>query len=83
MAPGKTTLLRVLAGLLRPHAGEAHVMGASLPGEAWKLRGKVGLVAHEPLLYRDLTPLARTFASTRDCTASRKTAAMPSSTPSG
>jgi len=53
---GKTTLLRVLAGLLRPHAGEARVLGAALPGEAWKLRGKVGLVAHEPLLYRDLTP---------------------------
>jgi heme exporter protein A len=53
---GKTTLLRVLAGLLRPHAGEAHVLGASLPGEAWKLRGRVGLLAHEPLLYRDLTP---------------------------
>ena len=53
---GKTTLLRVLAGLLRPHAGNASVLGASLPGESWKLRGKVGLVAHEPLLYRDLTP---------------------------
>jgi heme exporter protein A len=53
---GKTTLLRVLAGLLRPHGGEARVLGASLPGEAWKLRGKVGLLAHEPLLYRDLTP---------------------------
>ena len=53
---GKTTLLRVLAGLLRPHAGTASVLGAGLPGEAWKLRGKVGYVAHEPLLYRDLTP---------------------------
>lgn len=53
---GKTTLLRVLAGLLRPHAGEATVLGASLPKESWKLRGKIGLVAHEPLLYRDLTP---------------------------
>ena len=53
---GKTTLLRVLAGLLRPHGGKAIVLGASLPGEAWKLRGKVGLIAHEPLLYRDLTP---------------------------
>jgi heme exporter protein A len=53
---GKTTLLRVLAGLLRPHAGEARVLGAALPAEAWKLRGRVGLVAHEPLLYRDLTP---------------------------
>jgi heme exporter protein A len=53
---GKTTLLRVLAGLLRPHSGAATVLDASLPGEAWKLRGKVGYVAHEPLLYRDLTP---------------------------
>ena len=53
---GKTTLLRVLAGLLRPHAGRARVLGASLPDEAWKLRGRVGYLAHEPLLYRDLTP---------------------------
>ena len=53
---GKTTLLRVLAGLLRPHGGQARVLDASLPGDAWKLRGKVGLVAHEPLLYRELTP---------------------------
>jgi heme exporter protein A len=53
---GKTTLLRVLAGLLRPHAGSATVLGAELPKESWKLRGKVGFLAHEPLLYRDLTP---------------------------
>ena len=53
---GKTTLLRVLAGLLRPHSGEATVLDASLPSESWKLRGKVGYVAHEPLLYRDLSP---------------------------
>jgi heme exporter protein A len=53
---GKTTLLRVLAGLLRPHSGTATVLDASLPDEAWKLRGKVGYVAHEPILYRDLTP---------------------------
>jgi heme exporter protein A len=53
---GKTTLLRVLAGLLRPHAGSASVLGADLPKESWKLRGQVGLLAHEPLLYRELTP---------------------------
>jgi heme exporter protein A len=52
---GKTTLLRVLATLLRPHAGDAVVLGSKLPGEAWKLRGNVGYLGHEPLLYRDLT----------------------------
>ena len=52
---GKTTLLRILAGLLRPHAGRATVLGAELPREAWKARGRVGLLGHEPLLYRDLT----------------------------
>ena len=52
---GKTTLLRVLATLLRPHAGEAHVLGRALPRDGWAVRGRIGLLAHEPLLYRDLT----------------------------
>jgi heme exporter protein A len=52
---GKTTLLRVLAALLRPHAGRVTVLGAELPREAYRSRGRTGLLAHEPLLYRDLT----------------------------
>jgi heme exporter protein A len=52
---GKTTLLRVLATLLRPHAGQVRVLGSELPDEAWAVRGRVGLLAHEPLLYRELT----------------------------
>jgi heme exporter protein A len=52
---GKTTLLRVLATLLRPSAGEVRVLGCSLPNEAWKLRGRIGYLGHEPLLYRDLS----------------------------
>jgi heme exporter protein A len=52
---GKTTLLRVLATLLRPHSGEVRVLGHSLPDEAWAVRGRVGLLAHEPLLYRELS----------------------------
>jgi heme exporter protein A len=52
---GKTTLLRVLATLLRPSSGAATVLGCSLPDEAWMLRGRVGYLGHEPLLYRDLS----------------------------
>jgi heme exporter protein A len=52
---GKTTLLRILATLLRPSGGEVHALGCSLPSEAWKLRGRIGLLGHEPLLYRDLS----------------------------
>jgi heme exporter protein A len=52
---GKTTLLRVLATLLRPHAGAVTVLGRRLPQDAWAVRGRVGLLGHEPLLYRELT----------------------------
>ena len=52
---GKTTLLRVLATLLRPHAGEVTVLDRRLPQDAWAVRGRIGLLGHEPLLYRELT----------------------------
>jgi heme exporter protein A len=52
---GKTTLLRILATLLRPHAGTARVLGRAVPKDGWAVRGRLGLLAHDPLLYRDLT----------------------------
>jgi heme exporter protein A len=52
---GKTTLLRLLATLLRPHGGSARVLGRELPGEGWAVRGRVGLLAHEPLVFADLS----------------------------
>ena len=52
---GKTTLLRVLATLLRPHAGSVSVLGSALPAQSWAVRGRLGMLAHEPLLYRELT----------------------------
>jgi heme exporter protein A len=52
---GKTTLLRVLSTLLRPHSGNVTVLDRRLPQDAWAVRGRVGLLGHEPLLYRELT----------------------------
>lgn len=43
---GKTTLLRLLAGLALPTRGELHVDAD---------RSRIGYLAHEPLLYRELT----------------------------
>jgi heme exporter protein A len=45
---GKSTLLALCAGLLAPTAGELEV-GVD--------RGRVGYLAHEPLVYRELTAL--------------------------
>jgi heme exporter protein A len=45
---GKTTLLRMCAGLAVPSAGELDVAVD---------RGRVGYLAHEPLVYRELTAL--------------------------
>ncbi len=52
---GKSTLLRILATLLRPTEGDVAVLGCSLPAEAWRLRGRIGYLGHQALLYRDLS----------------------------
>jgi len=52
---GKTTFLRVLASLSRPSLGSVKVAGYSLPDESAKVRARLGVVSHLPLLYPDLT----------------------------
>ena len=52
---GKTTLLRMVASLLVPHEGEIRVLGHALPRDAHLVRPRVGLLAHDPLLYHDLS----------------------------
>ncbi|MCC7118590.1 MAG: heme ABC exporter ATP-binding protein CcmA [Anaerolineales bacterium] len=52
---GKTTFLRILASLARPTLGEVTVAQYKLPEEAPKVRAKLGVVSHLPLLYPDLT----------------------------
>jgi heme exporter protein A len=52
---GKTTLLRMLATLLRPHAGDVRVLGHELPDGGYAVRGRIGFLGHDPLLYRELS----------------------------
>jgi ABC-type multidrug transport system ATPase subunit len=52
---GKSTLLRILATLLRPQAGEVKVLGEPLPRRGFAVRAQLGLLSHDPLLYRDLS----------------------------
>ncbi len=52
---GKSTLLRLLAGLIRPHAGSVHVAGRRLVADDPGSRASLGLVAHQTMLYDDLT----------------------------
>ena len=52
---GKTTLLRLLAGLSKPSAGSIRVGGWRMPQDAASVRAQIGLVAHRPLLYDNLS----------------------------
>jgi heme ABC exporter ATP-binding subunit CcmA len=52
---GKTTLLRLLAGLLPLAAGEGEVLGYELKHEGAEIRRSVGLVGHESFSYDDLS----------------------------
>lgn len=52
---GKTTLLKLLATLVRPSAGTLHLFGLDALRQPAAVRRRLGVVAHETYLYRDLT----------------------------
>lgn len=52
---GKTTVMRLLTGLLSPSAGKIEVLGFTLPQDAEKLRLKIGYMTQKFSLYNDLT----------------------------
>jgi heme ABC exporter ATP-binding subunit CcmA len=54
---GKTTLLRILAGLTKPGGGTVRIGGWDIEREAQQVRHLVGFVGHQPYIYEDLTAL--------------------------
>ncbi len=54
---GKTTFLRLLAGLLRPTSGELELFGRKLASDPFLWRRNVSLLSHASYLYEPLTAL--------------------------
>ena len=54
---GKTTLLRILAGLTRPGRGTVSISGLDSARDVQQVRRLIGFVAHQPYLYEELTAL--------------------------
>ncbi len=54
---GKTTLLKILATLLPPSQGRITIFGGDSRRDCARVRGRLGLIGHNAMLYRDLSPL--------------------------
>ena len=54
---GKTTAIRMLCGLLTPSEGSASVLGVRVPGDADRLRPRIGYMTQKFSLFGDLTVL--------------------------
>jgi ABC-2 type transport system ATP-binding protein len=52
---GKTTLIRTLCGILRPDAGEAHLLGWRMPSS--RVRSQLGYMPQDFAVYDDLSVL--------------------------
>lgn len=56
-AAGKSTTIRLLAGILRPNSGEASILGFNLFTQTELIKQRIGYVAQQFSLYPDLTVL--------------------------
>ncbi len=62
---GKTTLLRVISGLLRPEQGSVTWRGQSIVQQRIEYQAVLAYAAHEPALKGDLTALENLHFSVR------------------
>jgi len=52
---GKSTVIRLLCGLLRPSSGKARVLGMDLEKESMRIKRRIGYLSQNFTLYGDLT----------------------------
>jgi len=69
---GKTSVLRVCAGLLALSGGEGRILGRDLARHAAAVRRSVGLLGHAPALYDELTVTENVRFALRACGAGLK-----------
>lgn len=54
---GKSTLLRVAAGLLQPDSGSIEICGWDIRKDPEKAKAGIGVISHKSMVYSDLTVL--------------------------
>jgi len=54
---GKTTIMRMFAGIMSPSGGEASILGHSIQTDSERIKDKIGYMAQRFALYGDLTVL--------------------------
>src|ERR1700737_5479615 len=64
---GKTTTIRMLMGLAPPTSGSIELLGRPMPEQALEVKGRIGLVPDESLLFDHLKGLESTEFSGRVC----------------
>lgn len=52
---GKSTLLKIIATLTHASSGQLQLFGKSVTRESAELRSRIGLIAHQSMLYRELS----------------------------
>ncbi len=62
---GKTTALRILAGLLAADAGRGQILGLDLRAQRGRLRHRVGYMTQQPSLYQELSVQENLLARAR------------------
>ncbi|MDP6635026.1 MAG: ABC transporter ATP-binding protein [Phycisphaerae bacterium] len=54
---GKSTLLKVLATFMLPSSGTLELFGSPVGANSNAIRSKIGIISHQPMLYRDLSAM--------------------------
>jgi heme exporter protein A len=54
---GKSTLLKVLATFMPPSSGTLELFGSKIGANAGAIRSQIGIISHQPMLYRDLSAM--------------------------